>query len=1199
MTTYQAVTRDENAEEYMNKRKNVEDIEENKWVRPTLYTVVSAVIFLGLSLHRRENVTNSIVNSIVSTPLETAPVKLYDEYDRFVMEDFDVRPSFSSFLPGVAGIYGKPVWAFYVNRGQGMASFGTESKDYAILEFYPDNKADQLTASVGFRTILTIDDRIVEPFSPSRSRIAGGKNEEGKPKRFMYVGTNEFEVKEVDHVNGLETSASYIVLPNENFGSLVRRMTFKNIGSKPMKFSALDGLAKIEPDGGKLDGLLKNIGNTLNGFFGVYHADEEKITMPYYRLSTDPGDTASVRIIEGGHYCLSFIESATEKATLLPIIYDTKQVFGENSQLTYATGLETKSISDMIAGKQYGASKTSSSFAALDEYTLAPGESVTIASFYGRADHIDVVPRIADVITEPNYVAEKFIEARQMMNELLAGVETSTSDHLFNGAVKQTFLDNVLRGGLPMILGDVDEEMKALNADEDERVKVYHVFSRIHGDLERDYNAFDITPYYFSQGPGAYRDVAQNRRNDIFFQPRMGSFDVKQFISFIQADGYEPLQIEAVAYSITSRDVATSLADKVAGDPRSKEVLTNILVGGPFRPGQLFQLCEQLDVELKVDNPTFINHVVSEAKQIYIAVYKSGYWADHWDYYLDLINAYLAMYPDQEETLMYDQQLDYFFSPATVKPRSEKYVLTMTFDGKSNHVLQLDSTFWDESKVDEQKEFLDSKTGLLSNDANWQRTPEGVAFTSTPIAKLFLLGAIKYATRDAYGMGVEYEGGRPGWDDAMNGLPGMVGSGMPETYELYLILQYVHKVNLKFSRSIEVPTEFYEMVEKVNEALKILEDSGYEEPEELPLDVPSEFFTYWDTVATAREAYREQIRYNFSGETTTISSEDLDITLSNWIKHVKAGMDRAMIIGSRGHDDDGSSGVSPCYFSFDVTEWKVNGNQNSVGLPLVDAKAMRVGVFPLFLEGAVRMMKTITNEPEKLKEVYDNVYNSELRDTKLNMYFLSGNLKGQSYDMGRMMAFSPGWLENQSIWMHMSYKYYLELMRGHLYEEFFTEMVGGGMLPYMDPDVYGRSPMELSSFIVSSAYPDPEECGRGHLPRLSGSTAEFLSIWVLMFLGESPYFLDNDGDLKMQLAPVLPIFLFDENTKSLSYKLFSAISVTYHNPELKNLYNEQPKSYSVMYNDGSEVEVDGPVIPTDVAIDIRRVVKIKSIAAYF
>ena len=39
--------------------------------------------------------------------------------DRFLLEDFDARSTFASFLPGVAGYFGKPVWAFYVNRGQG------------------------------------------------------------------------------------------------------------------------------------------------------------------------------------------------------------------------------------------------------------------------------------------------------------------------------------------------------------------------------------------------------------------------------------------------------------------------------------------------------------------------------------------------------------------------------------------------------------------------------------------------------------------------------------------------------------------------------------------------------------------------------------------------------------------------------------------------------------------------------------------------------------------------------------------------------------------------------------------------------------------------------------------------------------------------------------------------------------------------
>lgn len=47
-------------------------------------------------------------------------------------------------------------------------------------------------------------------------------------------------------------------------------------------------------------------------------------------------------------------------------------------------------------------------------------------------------------------------------------------------------------------MGEVDDDAKMRNADEDDRLKVFHLFSRIHGDLERDYNDFEIEPTFFS-----------------------------------------------------------------------------------------------------------------------------------------------------------------------------------------------------------------------------------------------------------------------------------------------------------------------------------------------------------------------------------------------------------------------------------------------------------------------------------------------------------------------------------------------------------------------------------------------------------------------------------------------------------------------------------------------------------------------------
>jgi hypothetical protein len=440
----------------------------------------------------------------------------------------------------------------------------------------------------------------------------------------------------------------------------------------------------------------------------------------------------------------------------------------------------------------------------------------------------------------------------------------------------------------------------------------------------------------------------------------------------------------------------------------------------------------------------------------------------------------------------------------------------------------------------------------------------------------------------------------------------MVGSGMPETYELFLLMKYVKSVMDKYDRAVDIPTELAKMIKTVERALDKLLDYGWKDPEEMPRAVPDELFHYWDVVASARENYRNDVEYYFSGNITTYKASTVSRMLGRWIHEVELGMARARKYGTIGYGDDGTSGIPPSFFSYNVTDWELNGNHNAQGLPLVNAKAMSVGIFPLFLEGPVRFMKTIEDDPEQMADMYERVLTSGLRDTELNMYFLSASLKGQTFDMGRQIAFAPGWLENQSIWMHMSYKYYLQLIRGKLYDQFFSEMKGGGILPFMDPSVYGRPLMECSSFIASSAFPNPEIHGEGFLARLSGSTAEFMSMWKYMFIGPEPFFLNKHGLVEMQLVPALPSWLFEDETGNVNeamldedgshivtFKLFASILVTYHNPGGQNLYGVNPIKYTVTFTDGKIIDVDGPSIPNDTAVAIRRVKGVKSIDAYF
>jgi len=434
---------------------------------------------------------------------------------------------------------------------------------------------------------------------------------------------------------------------------------------------------------------------------------------------------------------------------------------------------------------------------------------------------------------------------------------------------------------------------------------------------------------------------------------------------------------------------------------------------------------------------------------------------------------------------------------------------------------------------------------------------------------------------------------------------------MPETYELKLLLQYVKKVVDTYGRPVEIPSELDTMIKTVMTALKKLKNSGYKDPEVLDPKVPEDLFEYWDIAAAARESYRNDVQYYFSGNTTVYEAEKVSDMVGQWLDEIELGIERSFKFATVGYGDDGTSGIPASFFAYNITKWELNDGRNDVGLPLVNPRAMKLIKFPLFLEGPVRYMKTIQDDQDRMADIYDRVKESGLRDTKLKMYFLSASLQGQSYDMGRQMAFAPGWLENQSIWMHMSYKYYLQLIRGQLYDQFFSEMKDGGILPFMDPDVYGRSLMECSSFIASSAFPDPSIVGEGFLARLSGSTAEFMDMWKLMFLGPKLFYLNDDKEVEMQLTPALPSWLFEDDESDgepmfdedgnhiVKFKLFASIPVTYHNPGGKSLYGVSPKSYKITMKHGDVVSVDGPSIPTETALKIRRMKGVKSIDAYF
>jgi hypothetical protein len=339
---------------------------------------------------------------------------------------------------------------------------------------------------------------------------------------------------------------------------------------------------------------------------------------------------------------------------------------------------------------------------------------------------------------------------------------------------------------------------------------------------------------------------------------------------------------------------------------------------------------------------------------------------------------------------------------------------------------------------------------------------------------------------------------------------------------------------------------------------------------------------FWDTITTAREVYRQQTRLGIDGRTSSLPHGQLGQLLEAMRAKVQAGIQRAVAM---------NEGIPPTYLTYTVTDYTPVANsegepqRDGHGRPYVKAERFEPRVLPLFLEGPVHALKLRPDEASA-RLLYSCIKESDLYDRKLNMYKVNASLAGQSHEIGRARAFAPGWLENESIWLHMEYKYLLEVLKAGLYEEFFEDF-RRALIPFQDPGVYGRSPLENSSFLVSSAHPDPSLHGTGFVARLSGSTAEFLNMWTIMLAGQRPFSV-QEGRLCLSLKPLLPGWLFSEDG-TITFRFLNRCTVTYHNPKRLDTYREgvYPTRVALALEDGSAVELEGEAIGSPYAAMIR------------
>lgn len=1030
-----------------------------------------------------------------------------DENGFYVIENYDRKLPFSSFLSAIAGINGTPMWSFYVNRGQCISSIGIRDKKNCIMEFFPANEAYKMVYTNGFRTFLRLNRNgktfMVEPFSVTTNN---------KIKRNIMIKNNELKLVEINEELNLNIEVNYFTIPNESFAALGRKVKVTNTSDENINFEMLDGLTSILPYGSE-NASYKEIGNTLRSWMEGEIKDNNTAI---FKVRASTGDTTKVDKIENSYFYVGF----NSEGNILRPVVDLENIFGFDTSLRDAVGFEKDGLSNLY-NNNISYNKVPCGFVG-EKVILESSKSKEICSYIGYMENSSEVDECLELICNVDYFNNKSIEGNSIIDDLNKHVYTKTNYPLFDEYIKQCHIDNLLRGGYPLEIGDKNK-------------KTYYVYSRKHGDLERDYNFFSIEPNFYSQGNGNFRDVNQNRRMDAYLHKFAGKENIKLFSDLIQLDGYNPLVVKGKKFVVDEKKYS-EIVNKC--DENTLNAISDVLKE-KFTVGELYSALVKKAKLTKNDATDIMNFIIDLSSEEVEAAFGEGFWVDHWTYNLDLIEEYLNIYPDKVKELLVDEKSYKFFnSPEYVLPRKDKYVL-------------------DEGKV-RQYVSLAEKEELSSN---WVHTEDGELYKTNLLTKLVMLAGIKFMSLDEYGIGIEMEAGKPGWNDAMNGLPGLIGSSFAETAELKRLLLFINE-NLNVSENVNIPEEFYNCLIEVYKTLN--------------LDLSD--LDYWNKVSDLREDYREKTRYTLSGKEISVSKDELKDFIEKMINKIDLGIEKAKNL---------NEGKIPTFMHYDITKFEEDNN-------IIKPLEFKVNFLPSFLEGPTRYLKTNLTKKEEI-ELYGEIRKSDIYDKKLKMYKTSESLEGEGFEIGRARGFTAGWLERESVFMHMEFKYILELIKNGLYKQFFED-IKTAMPPFMDPKVYGRSVLENSSFIASSSNPDERTHGRGFVARLSGTTVEVLSIWKLMMVGEKLFRYENN-ELSFNLNPILAKDFFKNGL--IETTILGEIKLIYTNKNNKDTFGEE-KGYvteiEIVDKDDNIVTINGNKVTGELAYKIRNC-EIKEIRA--
>lgn len=1011
-----------------------------------------------------------------------------NEQGEFFIEHYNAAKPFSSFFPGIAGKMGIPLWAFYVNRGQCVCSMGIQDKDNPIMEFLPANWAYQKTSTQGFRTFIKLPDNEAIPFyEPFQSHY---RDRDISQTQSMRISPSHLILEERNNSLGLTFTVEYHSVPADRYAGLIRKLSIKNSSDSKIELEGLDGLPLIMPHGINNDNL-KQIRRLMEAFVEVINYDR---SAPMFKTKVKPADRPDVESLDAANFYLAFAGGSEGKKQIKPIV-DPQKIFGSHADYSFPQTFIESNL-DKLYEDQILENRLPSAMAPF-RATLSPGETFTLTSIAGHTESQDALNNMLVRISNHEYMEQKIQASKDIVDELTQKNLVLSSDPVFDMYTRQNFLDNVLRGGFPY----------TFNGEKDK--SVLHLYSRKHGDLERDYNFFRVTPSYYSQGNGNFRDVNQNRRSDLFFNPDVRTDNLDQFVNLIQLDGFNPLVIKETSYRVKDGDAAKAVIQNHLSTEKADSIID--FMKDLHTPGELISHLEFLGIDFKGNVDSFLGDFLPVCHKSLDTDHAEGYWSDHWTYNLDLLHNYLSIYPEQAEYLLFEKS-DYTYhdSSHTVLPRSDKYVI---WEGKT---MQLDAVQFNKHKA----ALIESR--IEDNDKMRVQFGSGPVYKTTLINKMLCLLTNKIASLDPSGIGVEMETDKPNWYDALNGLPGIMGSSLSEAIEVKRHAEYLLKLIDATENVDRTVAVFEELHEFMNTVQNLIAD-----------DI--EGYAYWDQASSAKETFREKTVLGISGHDFDMGMDEVVAFLHACVKKINAGIKLSW-------DEKGE--IPKTYFSHSVTDHEMikvheeggatSQKTNGRGFPCFKANKFELIPLPHFLEGPVHYLRSMPGK-ERAQSLVNNIRSSGLYDTELKMYKVNASLDDQPMEIGRARVFSPGWFENESVWLHMEYKYMLEMLRNQLYDDFYADFKHV-FIPFLDAEKYGRSILENSSFLVTSANPDPGLHGAGFVARLSGATAEFIHILSEMTIGPQPFVVNDEGELTFRLEPALPSWLFTEEEQELTLK---------------------------------------------------------------